>query len=291
MSCSNRIILLDKPAGVTSFKILTPLKKALKTNKVGHTGTLDRFASGLLILTAGRLTKLAQVVTNLDKEYHAEFVFGRETDTLDPEGSTVKEMPIPGLNLIEKKINEFKGEITQIPPDYSAVHIDGERAYRIVRSGRKPDIPKRTVHINEIVIKDYAPPVLTIAIRCSSGTYVRSIARDLGRACASACYVSKLRRTAVGPFSISEAVPPEVFEPCTHLISAIDFLQRLPDVRLVTIQPESERLLKNGGRLHSEAFLPNIAKDGVYAVQNTCREFKSLITRENGKIRYLFNYG
>jgi tRNA pseudouridine55 synthase len=231
------------------------------------------------------------VITGLDKEYYADFMFGTETDTLDPEGVPVKETPLPDITAIIEKIKGFKGRIEQIPPDYSAVHVKGKRAYQIARRGESPDIPKRTVTVYEIDIKDYAAPVLTVSIRCSSGTYVRSIARDLGRACGSAAYVSRLRRTAVGPFSVKEAVSPDSFDPDSHLFSAIDFLQRLPEVHLVTIQPPREGMLKNGGRLHPDAFSPRPESDGIYAVQDTCRQFKSLIKRENGTIRYLFNYG
>jgi tRNA pseudouridine55 synthase len=199
-------ILLNKHSGVTSFDALKPIKTALNTGKVGHTGTLDKFARGLLIVLTGRALKLSQWFLHSDKKYIADVLFGSETDTLDPEGSVVASAPPPSLSDLEKILPNFTGTIMQSPPLYSAVHINGRRAYEIARSGESAEIKTRPVTIYSLELLSYEPPLAKIAVHCSSGTYIRSLARDIALAINSCAHLSALLRTNIGKFSVTDAV-------------------------------------------------------------------------------------
>ena len=228
------IIPFAKPSGITSFISLWQVKHALGTKKVGHTGTLDSFADGLLVLLSGKLTKLVPYVTDFDKTYRVLFYFGKETDTLDPEGAVIAEKPLPVYADFIAAIRQLTGTIEQVPPVYSAVKQAGERLSDKIRRGEAVTVPPRTVTIYSIDIEEifYAPKADTagsappcsdtgaekseagaaqkvlgavLCVRCSKGTYIRSLVRDIAHCCGSAAYVYALRRTAVGPFTLEQA--------------------------------------------------------------------------------------
>ena len=209
----SRLFLIDKPAGVSSFGALSGLKRAVNTKKVGHAGTLDPFATGLLIALSGKMTRAVSLVSDADKEYIATIRFGRETNTLDTEGETTAEAGIPSFEAIELAAMAFLGEISQVPPIFSAVKIEGKRAYRSARDGKDVQMPERTVFIREFEILSWKSPDLEVRIRCSKGTYIRSIARDLGLAAGSRAYCAALRRTAIGPFRVESARLPDACSP------------------------------------------------------------------------------
>jgi tRNA pseudouridine55 synthase len=202
-------LLLDKSPGQTSFEALGPVKKALATGKVGHTGTLDKFASGLLVVLAGGALRLSPWVSHCDKSYVGTILFGEETDTLDPEGSTVARASVPSLERLEGALTQFQGEILQAPPLYSAIHIEGRRASERARSGEDPGMKKRPVTIYELSLLSWTPPLAQIQVRCSGGVYIRSLARDIALACGSRAYLKELRRLTVAGFSVEDALPPE----------------------------------------------------------------------------------
>lgn len=240
-------LLLNKPEGVSSFKSMGLIKRKLGTKKVGHTGTLDPFASGLLILLSGKMTKMASFFSDMDKCYSAQFTFGKETDSLDTEGSIIAEAPVPTFKIISEKRELFLGVIRQRPPLFSAVHINGKRAYELARQNKTAEIPERSIRINSITIKEYTEPNLLVDIDCSKGTYIRSLARDWGLKANSRCYVSQLQRTSVGLFSLNEAVTAEDFEPEHHLISPYSLIKRLPVVDTLTIEdPQIIANIKTG---------------------------------------------
>ncbi|MDR3249154.1 MAG: tRNA pseudouridine(55) synthase TruB [Treponema sp.] len=199
-------LLLDKSPGQTSFTSLGLIKKALDTDKVGHTGTLDKFASGLLIILVGRAVKLSPWVIHCDKTYEGTIRFGAETDTLDPEGSVVAEAPVPSREQVSQALAQFRGEISQVPPEYSAIHVDGRRASELARSGEAPEMKKRPVTIYDLELSSWEPPLAGVHVRCSSGTYIRSLARDIARACASRAHLVSLRRTQVAGFFVADAL-------------------------------------------------------------------------------------
>lgn len=197
------LVLLNKEPGKTSFQALSPLKKQYGTS-LGHTGTLDKFAEGLLVVLVGRFTKLNPLFTGFDKVYEAEFVFGEETDTLDPEGEVISQGELPPEELILSLKDRFKGKLAQVPPDYSAIHVQGKRAYERVRSGESLDLAPRQIEIYSLDVLSWNAPRLKARIHCSKGTYIRSLARDWGRAAGCGAYVSALRRLSVGPFLLPE---------------------------------------------------------------------------------------
>lgn len=200
------VILLAKQFGRTSFASLSSVKRALGTGKVGHTGTLDSFADGLLVVLSGRLTRLVPHITGFDKTYLALVEFGSETDTLDPTGKIVVSGGlVPSRADVEAVIPEFVGEIEQVPPLFSALHIGGKRASDIARDGKTVEMPARKITIYSIKIVDFMDKYALLEVRCSKGTYIRSLARDIAVRCGTCAHLAALRRTAVGPFSLSDA--------------------------------------------------------------------------------------
>jgi tRNA pseudouridine55 synthase len=214
MRTQSGIILIDKQPGMTSFASLSVLKRALGTDKIGHTGTLDSFASGLLVVLAGNLTRLASVVTHLDKTYRARITFGSETNTLDPLGTIIEQSALPEPVALSEAVTRFTGAYMQEPPVYSAIKIDGKRASDMARAGKNIVIQKREVTIHDIVIENVelsgaCVESADIIVTCTAGTYIRSLARDIARACGSRAYLSALRRTRVGTFCVEDAAPAE----------------------------------------------------------------------------------
>jgi tRNA pseudouridine55 synthase len=199
-------ILLNKKPGITSFQALNEIKKALSTGKVGHTGTLDKFASGLLLVLAGRAVKLTPWFSGCGKEYEGTIRFGTETDTLDPEGAPVAEAPPPDRETLEAVLPRFRGNILQTPPAYSAVHIGGKRAYALARSGTPVEMRERPVTVHALELLTFEPPLARIRVRCSKGTYIRSLARDIALAAGSRGHLAALTRTGVAGFRLAEAV-------------------------------------------------------------------------------------
>jgi len=206
------LILFDKPTGITSFDALRDIKRALGTGKVGHTGTLDKFACGLLIVLVGRALKLSRWFTNCDKKYEGRIQFGAETDTLDPEGNVIAQAALPQRDDVEKVLSRFTGEILQAPPVYSAIHIDGKRASNLARSGAVVEMKKRQVFVYSLELLSWEPPFADIFVHCSSGTYIRSLARDIALEVGSRAHLSALKRTAVGEFTTNKSEPTRTFK-------------------------------------------------------------------------------
>ena len=208
MTASNRngFLLLDKKMGLTSFDSLARVKEVFATGKVGHIGTLDKFASGLLLVLVGRAVKLNFLFKNCIKEYFGTVSFGTETDTLDPEGAVIASGKVPSIGEVEVVLGNFRGDILQSPPAYSAIHINGRRAHELAREGKAPMVKQRPVSVFELEIISWAPPIAEIRAVVSSGTYIRSLVRDIALAVGSRAHLSALKRTRIGPFRLDEAV-------------------------------------------------------------------------------------
>lgn len=210
MNC-DRIILVDKPAGISSFGVVARVRRTLteaagKKVKVGHTGTLDPFATGLMILVSGKETKNAATFSKLDKEYEATIVLGQTSSTGDPEGElTDISDHVPTEQEVEQALEQFRGVIEQTPPIFSAIKINGQRAYRLARKGEEIDIPKRTVTIYSLELLNYDYPELKIRTHVSSGTYIRSLAFDIGAVLQTGAYTNQLRRTKIAQYSVADA--------------------------------------------------------------------------------------
>lgn len=217
------ILLVDKPAGWTSHDVVAKVRSILrqglkttnyklKTPKVGHTGTLDPMATGLLVLLLGSYTKRAAHFSKLDKTYEAEITLGATSTTGDAEGEI---SPKPQADIlkpkkeeIEQVLKSFVGEIEQAPHAYSAVKVGGQRAYALARAGKKVQLEPRKVTVKRLGVKEYKYPKLKIVTEVSSGTYIRSLAEDIGEKLGTGAYLSALRRTQVGPFNIKDALKP-----------------------------------------------------------------------------------
>lgn len=288
ISSHSGLVLLNKPSGITSFRVLNILKKKLDTGKVGHTGTLDKFAEGLMLVLTGRMTKLAPFFSNMDKEYQAVYKFGEETNTLDPEGEITATADVPDISVIEKNLDSFIGRIMQRPPDFSAIHLNGRRAYKIALSGEKPDIPERPVTVYDYKIKEWNPPYLTVKVKCSKGTYIRSMARDLGEACGSKAYISYLSRITVGTWNLIDSILPEYFDPEKNIISGIDLFKKIPSISVVSVNDsQAEMILKGVSISRWNQKDINLLKDNT-AVFDERENFLALIENKNNILNYRF---
>jgi tRNA pseudouridine55 synthase len=205
------IILIDKPAGMTSFGVVARIRRVLseragKKVKVGHTGTLDPFATGLMILVTGKECKNAGHYTKLDKVYEATFRIGQVSSTGDPEGEMTDVSDArPTREEIEGVLTRFNGEIMQRPPIFSAIKVNGRRAYNLARNGEEVEIPERQVIIHSLELLDYDYPELKVRVHVGSGTYIRSLAVDIGEALGTGAYCSQLRRTSISKWSDKDA--------------------------------------------------------------------------------------
>ena len=230
----DQIILVDKPAGISSFGVVAKVRARLRDEfghkiKVGHTGTLDPFATGLLILLTGKMTKKSSEFLKLDKVYEATLKLGYTSTTGDPEGqiqqfsvegltevtteyegaspvTTGASDPSPKRKAVEFVLSSFIGKITQTPPRFSAIKINGQRAYKLARQGKDFEIPSRQIEIYSINIINYDYPELKIRVHCSSGTYIRTLAEDIGEKLGTGAYLTALRRTKIGDYDIINAI-------------------------------------------------------------------------------------
>lgn len=207
------ILLIDKPAGMTSFGVVARVRRVLsqqvgKKVKVGHTGTLDPFATGLMIIVVGKECKNAGSYSKLDKVYEATVRLGQTSTTGDPEGElTDVSDKIPTKAEVSDVLKKFTGEITQRPPIYSAIKINGQRAYKLARDGKEVEIPLRQVTVHSLDLVDYTYPEIKIRTHVSSGTYIRSLAEDIGSTLKVGAYCNQLRRTEINKWHIDQSKP------------------------------------------------------------------------------------
>jgi tRNA pseudouridine55 synthase len=201
------LLLVDKPAGPTSHDVVDVCRRAYGERSVGHLGTLDPFATGLLVLLFGRSTRLATFIRADPKVYHATVRFGTETDTDDVTGTAVRTGPVPSADAIRHALGELTGEIEQVPPAFSAKHVQGGggRAYAAARRGTPAALAPARVRVDRWDVRSIAEDVAELTVTCSTGTYVRALARDLGRQAGSAAHLAALRRCKVGDFTVDDA--------------------------------------------------------------------------------------
>lgn len=213
----NGILLIDKPKEWTSFDVVNKIRRIVQSSElntsnkkrfpVGHTGTLDPMATGLLVLLLGVYTKQAPALTKLDKTYEATMTLGQVSTTGDSEGQISKTSDMQPTKLqIEAVLQKFTGDIMQTPPAFSAIKINGQRAYKLAREGKAPEMKPRPAHINATALDSYAYPIVRFTTDVSSGTYIRSLVEDIGKELGTGAYMSDLRRTKVGNYSIANAL-------------------------------------------------------------------------------------
>ncbi len=240
------IVIMDKPLGVTSFKALGLIKKAYGTKRVGHTGTLDPDATGVLPILVGNATRSAELIVSDDKEYETTVLLGVKTDTLDISGKILEERCV---NVTEDKIREtvasFVGDIEQIPPMYSAISVDGVRLHSLARQGIEIERKPRPVKIYEIEILNISLPEITLRVKCSKGTYIRTFADDIGESLGTLGTVKTLRRTQTGIFDLSMAhTPEEIAENPEKCLLPLDVC--FMDYDRIDLDEKKSKMVKNG---------------------------------------------
>ncbi|MBI3977929.1 MAG: tRNA pseudouridine(55) synthase TruB [Chloroflexi bacterium] len=213
-SRTSGILNLDKPRGLTSFDVVGRVRRIAGQRRVGHAGTLDPMATGVLVVCLGQATRVVPYLTDQPKAYQADVTFGVETDTYDAEGQVTGRHDADSLTAdrVEQALAGFRGVVEQVPPMYSALKRGGQRLYALARAGVEVDRAPRRVVVHELRLVEWHPPVATLEIRCSKGTYVRSLAHDLGERLGVGAMLSRLVRTASGPFRIAEARTMEAVE-------------------------------------------------------------------------------
>ncbi len=208
------IVNINKPAGWTSFDVVKKVRNITRIRKVGHAGTLDPFATGVLLICLNRATKLTETLMTLPKEYLATLHLGKRTDTLDPTGKVVQQQPVPDLTCpsVEEVLSRFIGKIRQRIPEYSASKIGGVRRYKLARQGKEVPEEYKTVEIYQLELVELAPPEMTIRVLCSRGTYVRVLGDDIARALGTVGHLRELVRTSIGDYSLKESFTIAEFE-------------------------------------------------------------------------------
>ncbi|MEE9611657.1 MAG: tRNA pseudouridine(55) synthase TruB [Desulfatiglandales bacterium] len=246
------IILVDKNEGESSFGVVKRVKRILKAKKVGHAGTLDPFATGLLIVLLGQGTKLSPYLMAEKKVYRGTMRLGIETDTQDPTGRVIETRPVPQLELqyIRKKAVDFVGEIEQVPPIFSALNVEGKRAYELARKGIKIELEKRKVNVHSLEIISVELPDVTMEVCCSSGTYMRSLAVALGRELGPGAHLKSLRRLSSGPFTLKEALNFDQmgFISASPIFreSIIPLREALPHMKETQVNDQMAKKIRNG---------------------------------------------
>jgi tRNA pseudouridine55 synthase len=259
------LLIVDKPIGPTSHHVVNLVRRGTGIRKVGHAGTLDPRASGVLVLCLGSATRLSEYLSTSAKRYEAVVRFGMSTKTFDSDGEIVRQTDkSPTIQEIQGILPRFRGEIQQTPPPFSAIKIQGQKAYELARRGEDVELEPRTVHIFELKVVSYEPPDLSVSVDCSAGTYIRSLAHELGEALEAGAHLAALRRTRAGPFSLRDAVPLPRLEVGfvtdkweQHMRPASD---ALPDLPVVEVEGETLDLIRNGHRIPAEPGATGAAK-------------------------------
>ena len=225
------LLLVDKPAGMTSHDVVDRARRALRTRRVGHAGTLDPFATGLLVLLVGRATRLLPYVDGDPKVYDATIRFGAETNTDDLTGEVTLTAAPPAHDAVERALGALTGEIEQVPPAFSAKQVGGQRAYVAARRGEALELQPARVRVDAWTLHEWDGDDLRATITCGGGTYIRALARDLGRAAGSAAHLGALRRVASGRLTVADAVSADAID-VDALRPAVDALPAVPRVRM-----------------------------------------------------------
>lgn len=248
----NGILLVDKPSGMTSHDVVNCIRKAANMRKVGHTGTLDPAATGLLIICLGTATRLSENLTGMNKEYAGTMKLGVMTDSYDVDGTIQEEAEVPELTLDELcgYVAPYTGEIEQIPPMVSAVKVGGKRLYKLARKGEVVDRPSREVTVSRFDILDWKSPLATFLIQCTTGTYVRSLCHDIGQDIGCGAILSSLRRTAVGSHRVDDAIALDDFRTPEDVEAHLMSMGSVLDMPSVTVTPQGVRMVMSGNQIN-----------------------------------------
>ena len=238
------LLLVDKPAGCTSHDVVAIARRALGVRRVGHGGTLDPFATGLLVLLVGRATRLLPYLEGEPKVYAATIRLGDETDTDDGTGRVVRAAPVPDRAAVEQAMRGLTGTIQQRPPAYSAKQVAGQRAHAAARRGAPIDLAPAAVTVHEWIVHEWRPDEVDVTVTCSAGTYVRALARDVGRAAGSAAHLGALRRLRSGPFDVRDAATLDAVR--SGGASLLPPVAAVPSMPVLTLDADSVRQVRMG---------------------------------------------
>ncbi|MEX2015217.1 MAG: tRNA pseudouridine(55) synthase TruB [Candidatus Hydrogenedentales bacterium] len=243
------ILLVDKSAGMTSHDVVDRIRKAAGMRRIGHTGTLDPNATGLLILCLGPATRLSEHLTGLDKVYEGDLRLGITTDSHDITGQVLEEKPVPAdltADAVEAVFQKFTGDILQVPPMVSAVKVGGERLYKLARKGETVVREPRPVTVHEFKLLRFDPPLVGFRVGCTSGTYVRSLCHEVGQRLGCGATLNSLRRTAVGRHTVAQAAPVEAFNTRADVEQRLMPIEDALDLPQVVLRPGGRRLIASG---------------------------------------------
>jgi tRNA pseudouridine55 synthase len=252
------VLVVDKPVGLTSHDVVQIIRRGTGIRRAGHTGTLDPRASGVLVILIGPAVRLSEYVSASDKRYQATIRLGSSTDTYDAEGMVVQSRPIGSISedQFNTSLQRFVGEMEQTPPPYSAVKVKGKKAYEMAREGEEVDLEPRIINVYSLEVLEWAPPEAVIDVYCSSGTYVRSLANDLGVALGAGAHLVGLRRTKSGRFTLRDAVPlrrlQEAFDAGNWYRYLIPAAEALADWPMVELDADQVELIRHGHRVPAE---------------------------------------
>ena len=285
---ANGILIIDKPQDWTSMDVCAKLRRVLGERRIGHAGTLDPMATGVLPVFVGRATRAVEFASEGEKEYLAGLRLGQVTDTQDTTGTVLETHPVDVTpEALEAALESFRGDIQQIPPMYSAIKIQGKKLYELARKGREVERPPRNITIHALTVEEQVSGTdFLIRVRCSKGTYVRTLCHDIGRALGCGGTMFSLRRTMAAGFTLAQSHPlPEVLEhpdPASLLTPVDAYFSGRPELRL---RPEAEKKVRNGVSFP----LPG-AEDGEYRVYGAKGEFLALSRVERGTLRTIKSF-
>ncbi|MEJ2599640.1 MAG: tRNA pseudouridine(55) synthase TruB [Anaerolineales bacterium] len=252
------VLVVDKPVGMTSHDVVQVIRRGTGIRRAGHTGTLDPRASGVLVILVGPAVRLSEYVSASDKRYQATIRLGSTTDTYDSEGAITSSMDIGNIteDEFDDILQKFVGEMEQVPPPYSAVKVKGRKAYEMARKGEKVELEPRIINVYSLEILEWAPPEAVVDVYCSSGTYVRSLANDLGKEIGVGAHLVGLRRTKSGRFTLRDAVPlrrlQEAFDAGDWYRFLIPAAEALADWPMVELDADQVELIRHGHRIPAE---------------------------------------
>lgn len=281
------ILLVDKPEGPTSFDVVAKLRSALGTRAIGHAGTLDPLASGLLVVLVGPYTRLSQHLTAADKAYEALITFGSRTTTDDREGDVVEEGDPSGIDddVLRRALASMLGEQDQVPPAYAAISVEGERLYARARRGEQVEAPPRRITIHELTLERFSPPSAVVRVVCSKGTYVRAIARDLGSRLGVPAHLGGLRRTISGDYRVEDALGlAELLEEGRAQEALLRGPAAIRGVPLVEISEEDARALEQGRGIPRPPSVGG-APDGSVLVAHAGDALVAIVQARGGELR------
>jgi tRNA pseudouridine55 synthase len=281
------VLVVDKPVGMTSHDVVQVIRNGTSLRRAGHTGTLDPRASGVLVILVGPAVRLSEYVSASDKRYQAIIRLGSTTDTFDADGRfTRTDSPVNVTEAeFESMLKTFEGEIEQIPPPYSAVKVQGRKAYEMARQGEEVDLAPRKIQVHHLEVLEWAPPEVVVDVHCSSGTYVRSLANDLGEKLGCGAYLVGLRRTKSGRFSLRDAVPLRKLQESFHAGNWYQYLipaaEALGDWPAVELSPDDVEGVRHGHRVRAAVESSPGMVRGV-STQGELVALMELVTNEEG---------